>query len=801
LLLLALVGGAAVAFARPRGFGVATPAKETIIDVSPTKEVSRTSALTAPPAPGKPGPSGADVVIAGGSLAGLWLALLLSAGAAAGRVARIRVFEGSWKSTSSGQLQIKENRTDAEASLDVATIEGHVWDKMPDGVAEAIKEEGGYVEQWPRRPLDAGLEAESQAFPRNVAVRSLEKCLLDAAQKAEKVELIPQDYSATEHRELLSAGDPFQCLVFANDGPALKACEDIFDDLFALPVPRDDRSGFIVAAEKTLAVSFDLESPKLSVGASMALSWAQRRYFLTWAGGTRGLLHMRLTPDEGQAITLLQRTASPADLLSSLNSPAEGSQEAQQLWQDLREGCKYYGIPEDSLTGAACFSADVADRPSYTQFLSEDSGPLAAFLIGRAARGHAAEIGPGFGAGAALEEATSLAKALLSDRAARSPRFVDVDAISTHELIMKRLQSTVRQPGLGLGECIASGLKRGVAEADDCILKRVEASLEQFARSSDLPPAVRETLPDAAELKGHIVGAGLQDRTFSAMAAAGPRPDAAQEKDAKTSAQAEAAAFDFGGETPEGLAAAAALEQQAKAGSAESQFQLGVMYVTANGVAKDMGKALKWLLAAAKQDHLEAMNCAATMLRNGLGCEIRKEEAARWFEKAGNKGHAEAQFNLGEMLCDAEIAPDQERGVLLFEKAAAADLDFAQYRLGYALRQGSGTEIDVPRGMQYIEKAAKQGLPQAQYMMGSCLFCGDGVQRNEEQAAERFRQAAEQGHGMAQYSLGVMYELGEGVPQSDSQAQHWFRLAAAQGLLEARARVRGQGLLAPPQTR
>ncbi|CAE7225578.1 esiB, partial [Symbiodinium necroappetens] len=140
------------------------------------------------------------------------------------------------------------------------------------------------------------------------------------------------------------------------------------------------------------------------------------------------------------------------------------------------------------------------------------------------------------------------------------------------------------------------------------------------------------------------------------------------------------------------------------------------MYVTANGVAKDMARALKWLLAAAKQDHLEAMNCAATMLRNGLGCEIRKEEAARWFEKAGSRGHAEAQFNLGEMLCDAEIAPDQERGVLLFEKAAAADLDFAQYRLGYALRQGSGTEIDVPRGMQYIEKAAKQGLPQAQYM-------------------------------------------------------------------------------------
>ena len=30
------------------------------------------------------------------------------------------------------------------------------------------------------------------------------------------------------------------------------------------------------------------------------------------------------------------------------------------------------------------------------------------------------------------------------------------------------------------------------------------------------------------------------------------------------------------------------------------------------------------------------------------------KEAARWFEKAGNKGHAEAQFNLGEMPPDCK---------------------------------------------------------------------------------------------------------------------------------------------------
>ena len=43
-----------------------------------------------------------------------------------------------------------------QASLDVATIEGHVWDKMPDGVAEAIKEEGGSLAAMIQLRLEQG---------------------------------------------------------------------------------------------------------------------------------------------------------------------------------------------------------------------------------------------------------------------------------------------------------------------------------------------------------------------------------------------------------------------------------------------------------------------------------------------------------------------------------------------------------------------------------------------------------------------------------------------------------------------
>ena len=71
--------------------------------------------------------------------------------------------------------------------------------------------------------------------------------------QADGVELIDEEYSLTEHRQLLQE-NAFQCLVFADAGPSLKACEDIFGDLFRTPVPRTANGGFLLAPERTLGV-------------------------------------------------------------------------------------------------------------------------------------------------------------------------------------------------------------------------------------------------------------------------------------------------------------------------------------------------------------------------------------------------------------------------------------------------------------------------------------------------------------------------------------------------------------------
>eukprot|EP00931_Biecheleriopsis_adriatica_P060477 TRINITY_DN3632_c2_g1_i1.p1 TRINITY_DN3632_c2_g1~~TRINITY_DN3632_c2_g1_i1.p1 ORF type:complete len:876 (+),score=213.91 TRINITY_DN3632_c2_g1_i1:35-2662(+) len=809
-------------FARPKGFGAATqkkpetmqPVEVEVLDTVavPAKELEEQPLRHAPAQTALPveRPPGVDVVIAGGGVAGLWLAILLGAGMLQRKVARVRLFEPRWRKSTDGQLYWREERLQEAERLEVATVDGSIWSKLSAELQPLIFPPGHFAEQWPKQGAEA-----STPFPRNVVVGDLEDRLLEVAQTLD-LELLPHAYDASEHSQLLSIQDPFKCVVFADGASAPKACEQILEGGFGNPVPRRAATAApVVDQEATVAVAFDMRELSssdagavlLGVGASAAISLAQRRYFLAWSAPGRGLLHMRLTHEESRAMAELRFAAGgsvcPAELIKQLrDSQRAGQEQLRGLWQDIREGCRLYRIPDDCLSGAACFTSDAVDWPNYTRYLADTKGPLVAFLIGTSARASSAEFGPGFGAGAALEGASSLAEALLADSAALYPEYVDTKATNRHEVNMRKIRSRERQPViLGLGECITAGLKGGIPEAKETVLSRLESSLASLLEEPEhLPEAVRADLPSWEVLREHILSAELSPRAFAAMAAAGPRPKEEQAKEDTDTQQAREAAFDCGGETPEGLALAARLEQAAEAGDKEARFELGVIHFTAKGVAKDEAAAFRHLHQAAELGHRAAQNCVGTMLRNGLGTSVQKEEAAIWFQKAADAGDTEAIFNLGDMLYEGEVEKNEVRGVQLFEKAALQGLDFAQFKLGMALREGIGIDMDQSLGTKWVQQSAKHGLPQAMQVLGSWLYIGDGVVQDKAEAARYFQKAADQGDALAQYSLGVMYELGDGVTKSDAQAQHYLRQAAAQGLVEAQARCREQGLLAPPRT-
>ena len=91
-------------------------------------------------------------------------------------------------------------------------------------------------------------------------------------------------------------------------------------------------------------------------------------------------------------------------------------------------------------------------------------------------------------------------------------------------------------------------------------------------------------------------------------------------------------------------AGAAELQQRAAAqGHALSQHQLGMLFLTGNGVPKD-GARCGQLWRAAAEAGLAAAQASMGMCHvdGRLGCHVDEEAAVGWYERAARQGHAEA---------------------------------------------------------------------------------------------------------------------------------------------------------------
>jgi hypothetical protein len=61
-------------------------------------------------------------------------------------------------------------------------------------------------------------------------------------------------------------------------------------------------------------------------------------------------------------------------------------------------------------------------------------------------------------------------------------------------------------------------------------------------------------------------------------------------------------------------------------------------------------EATRWYRKAADQGHAQAQNNLGTMFEQGRGVAQSNVEAARWYRKAADQDNADAQYNLGNML-------------------------------------------------------------------------------------------------------------------------------------------------------
>jgi uncharacterized protein len=154
--------------------------------------------------------------------------------------------------------------------------------------------------------------------------------------------------------------------------------------------------------------------------------------------------------------------------------------------------------------------------------------------------------------------------------------------------------------------------------------------------------------------------------------------------------------------------ATAAWRKASDKGSTSAMVELGVLYGTGAGVARDEAQAKKLFERAAEAGNPRGISNLAA-LGGGAGAPSDPARARELLSKAAET-NAEAQYQLGMMLAEGNGGTkDDAAARALFEKAAAQNHPGALERMGAFAQEGRGGPKDSDAAKSYYQRAAALG--------------------------------------------------------------------------------------------
>lgn len=137
----------------------------------------------------------------------------------------------------------------------------------------------------------------------------------------------------------------------------------------------------------------------------------------------------------------------------------------------------------------------------------------------------------------------------------------------------------------------------------------------------------------------------------------------------------------------------------AKAGDAEAQHGLGLMYQTGRGVESDLAQAAAWFRRAAEQGFARAQTALGDVYARGDGVVGDMGEALAWWRKAAEQGSVRAQYSLGEAYFEGQgVAVDLDESAAWLARAAEQGYARARAKLKdvMRLRRDAGVAVADP---------------------------------------------------------------------------------------------------------
>lgn len=182
--------------------------------------------------------------------------------------------------------------------------------------------------------------------------------------------------------------------------------------------------------------------------------------------------------------------------------------------------------------------------------------------------------------------------------------------------------------------------------------------------------------------------------------------------------------------------------EQAATGHAQSQFSLGLIYHLGRGVPVDLKRAYELYKASMLQDHPPAINNMGMMYLNGDYVERNYEVAFALFSLAA-ADHAQAKDNMGRCFENGwGVDAEPEQAANFYQLAGDEGYMLGYYHLGVLYEEGrGGAVVNVPEALHWYEVAGDNQYAQGYFRMAEIYEQGILVPRDAKKALEWYKQA------------------------------------------------------------
>ena len=190
-----------------------------------------------------------------------------------------------------------------------------------------------------------------------------------------------------------------------------------------------------------------------------------------------------------------------------------------------------------------------------------------------------------------------------------------------------------------------------------------------------------------------------------------------------------------------------AAAEAAGQGHVEAMTLLGFMNERGLGGIRDMGKALSWYRAAARENEPDAlMALAAFAVDAQYG--LTPADARDFLSRAVQAGRPEAGLELARLYLEGFGGPpDREAALQLLRDGSTGEDSEAAFRAGVILADTGAADEEAAA---YLLEAAEAGHAMAATLYGHALYNGTGVAEDKPAAAAWYETAAERGDAEGQ---------------------------------------------------